>query len=166
MLKENFFDVFGLPVRFTLESTELDAAYRKIQAHVHPDKFATATDVEKRVAMQWATRVNEAYQTLKSPLSRARYLCELHGVDLQVESNTSMPAAFLTQQMAWREEWHDAQAHHDEPKLQQIKENLASLKHQEITVLTQLLDEHQDFVAAADALRRLMFIDKALSDMH
>ena len=49
----------------------------------HPDRFVNATDAEKRVAMQWATRANEAYQTLKNPQKRARYLCELNGVDLQ-----------------------------------------------------------------------------------
>jgi DnaJ-domain-containing protein 1 len=77
---------------------------------VHPDKFVNATDAEKRVAMQWATRANEAYQTLKSPQKRAHYLCELNGVDLQTESNTAMPMAFLMQQMEWREALGDARA--------------------------------------------------------
>ena len=60
--------------------------------------------------MQWATRANEAYQTLKKPLKRAAYLCELNGVDLQTESNTAMPPDFLMQQMEWREALDDAQA--------------------------------------------------------
>jgi molecular chaperone HscB len=91
----------------------LDAAYREVQGRVHPDRFVNATDAEKRVAMQWATRANEAYQTLKNPQKRAQYLCELNGVDLQTESNTAMPMAFLMQQMEWREELGDARAAKD-----------------------------------------------------
>ncbi|MGC7990846.1 Fe-S protein assembly co-chaperone HscB, partial [Salmonella enterica] len=86
----------------------------------HPDKFAHASDAEKRVAMQWATRANEAYQTLKNPLKRARYLCELHGVDLQTESNTAMAPAFLMQQMEWRETLDDAKAGKDIDALEQL----------------------------------------------
>ena len=107
---QNHFDLFHLPARFTLDMGALDAAYRDVQGQVHPDRFVNATDAEKRVAMQWATRANEAYQTLKNPQKRARYLCELNGVDLQTESNTAMPMAFLMQQMEWREELGEARA--------------------------------------------------------
>jgi molecular chaperone HscB len=96
---QNHFELFHLEPQFGLDLSKLDAAYREVQSKVHPDKFVQASDAEKRVAMQWSTRANEAYQTLKKPLKRATYLCELHGVDLQAESNTSMPAAFLMQQM-------------------------------------------------------------------
>ena len=96
---QNHFDLFALPAAFSVDLGALDAAYRDVQGQVHPDRFVNATDAEKRVAMQWATRANEAYQTLKNPQKRAQYLCELHGVDLKTESNTAMPAAFLMQQM-------------------------------------------------------------------
>src|SRR2546422_11601844 len=107
---QNHFDLFQLSPQFTLNMGELDTAYREVQNRVHPDKFANATDAEKRVAMQWATRANEAYKTLKHPLKRAAYLCELNGVDLQTDSNTAMPMAFLMQQMEWREALDEAKA--------------------------------------------------------
>ena len=81
---EDHFALFQLKPVFAIDAAQLDAAYRELQARVHPDKFAAATDAEKRVAMQWATRANEAYQTLKHPLKRASYLCEMHGVDLGI----------------------------------------------------------------------------------
>lgn len=96
---QNHFELFQLPARFDVDMALLDAAYREVQGRVHPDRFVNASDAEKRVAMQWATRANEAYQTLKNPMQRARYLCELHGVDLQTESNTAMPMDFLMEQM-------------------------------------------------------------------
>jgi molecular chaperone HscB len=103
-----------------------------VQSRVHPDKFVSATDAEKRVAMQWATRANEAYQTLKNPQKRAQYLCELNGVDLQTESNTAMPMAFLMQQMEWREELGDARAAKDSDALESLDEQLRKARKQQL----------------------------------
>jgi molecular chaperone HscB len=65
---------------FRLDLTDLDSRYRDIQAQVHPDRFAHAGDAERRLSMQWATHANEAYQTLKKPLERAKYLLHLPGM--------------------------------------------------------------------------------------
>src|SRR5690606_31603262 len=110
MTMQNHFELFHLPVSFAVDMAQLARSYHEVQGRVHPDRFAHASETEKRVAMQWATRANEAYQTLRDPFKRAAYLCELHGVDLQTESNTAMPAAFLMQQMEWREALDDARA--------------------------------------------------------
>ncbi|MGB8600480.1 MAG: Fe-S protein assembly co-chaperone HscB, partial [Burkholderiales bacterium] len=100
---KNYFDLFGLEKKFSVPQEVLDRAYRDIQSQIHPDKFSHAGEAEKRLSMQWATRANEAYQTLKKPLARARYLLQLHGVDTQEETNTAMPTGFLMEQMEWRE---------------------------------------------------------------
>ena len=108
MAGDDHFSLFGLPARFDLDAQALESAWRTVAAQVHPDRFATASPAERRVAMQWAARANEAYRQLRDPLLRARYLCEQAGVDLQTESNTSMDTAFLMQQMTWREMMDDA----------------------------------------------------------
>jgi molecular chaperone HscB len=156
---QNHFELFNLPQRFALDTGALDAAYRDVQGRVHPDKFVNATDAEKRVAMQWATRANEAYQTLKNPQKRAQYMCELNGVDLQTESNTAMPMAFLMQQMEWREELGEARAGKDADALEALDKQLRNERK------AKLLDiEHQidagDFHAAAQGVRALMFLEK------
>ena len=69
---QNHFELFQLPARFDVDMDTLDAAYREVQGRVHPDRFVNASDAEKRVAMQWATRANEAYQTLRNPQKRAQ----------------------------------------------------------------------------------------------
>ena len=125
---ENHFALFGMTPRFTIDAAVLDAAYRDLQGRVHPDKFAAASDAEKRVAMQWATRANEAYQTLKSPLKRASYLCELNGIDLAIESNTHMPTAFLMQQMAWREALEEARDTKDLSALEGVESELRAAR--------------------------------------
>ena len=75
----NYFELFNLPVQFAIDRNSLDNAYREIQNLVHPDRFVTATEAEKRTAMQWATMANDAYQILRDPLRRSIYLCELNG---------------------------------------------------------------------------------------
>jgi len=156
---QNHFDLFNLPQQFTIDANALDQAYRQVQSQVHPDKFAAGSDTEKRVAMQWATRANEAYQTLKSPLKRASYLCELHGVDLETESNTAMPRAFLMQQMEWRELLDDAKAGKDLAALEQLDAELRAARNAEVAQVGTLLDAH-DYDAAAQAIRQLMFLEK------
>ena len=156
---QNHFELFNLPQQFGVDAGTLDGAYRDVQSRVHPDKFVNATDAEKRVAMQWATRANEAYQTLKNPQKRAQYICELHGVDLQTESNTAMPMAFLMQQMEWREELGDARAGKDSDALDALDQQLRAARKEQLTQIEQQLNA-QDFQAAAQGVRALMFLEK------
>lgn len=156
---QNHFALFQLPQRFAVDLTALEKAYHSVQNQAHPDKFAHATGAEKRVAMQWATRANEAYQTLKNPLKRATYLCELNGVDLQTESNTSMPPAFLMQQMEWREELDDAKAGKHIAGLEQLDGALRGAKKDAVGRIETLLDA-DDFAGAAQLVRQLMFLEK------
>src|SRR5215510_1044516 len=91
----NHFELFGLAPAYALDQARLDAAYRDIQARVHPDRYAHAGDAERRASMQMTTQVNEAYRTLKDPVRRAIYLLELGGVDVAFETDTAMPKDFL-----------------------------------------------------------------------
>src|SRR5207237_3337912 len=105
---QNHFDLFGLQPAFGVDEERLERAYREIQSRVHPDRYAHAGDAERRASLQWTTRVNEAYRTLKNPVQRASHLLELHGVDVAFETNTAMPADFLMEQMELREELEGA----------------------------------------------------------
>src|SRR6188768_334625 len=107
---QNHFDLFGLPLSFSIEGETLERSYREIQSKVHPDRFAHAGDAERRASLQWTTRVNEAYRTLKDPVQRAKHLLELHGVDVAFETNTQMPTDFLMRQLELREELEAAAA--------------------------------------------------------
>ena len=156
---QDHFALFHLPRRFALDAARLDAAYREVQNQVHPDKFVSASDAEKRVAMQWATRANEAYQTLKNPFKRAAYLCELNGVDLQVESNTAMAPAFLMQQMEWREALDDARAGKDVDALQRLEGELRSARREQLDQIAGLLDA-AEYAQAGEGVRQLMFLEK------
>ena len=70
--QQNFFQLFDLPEHYRLDNAQLDQQYHALQTQVHPDKFAHLSEAERRLSMQWATRTNEAYQTLRNPIKRAR----------------------------------------------------------------------------------------------
>jgi molecular chaperone HscB len=156
---QNHFELFHLPQRFSIDSAALDKAYHEVQNQVHPDKFAHAGDAEKRVAMQWATRANEAYKTLKNPFKRAAYMCELNGIDLQIESNTAMPTAFLLQQMEWREALDDVKATKNLDELEKLDGEVRAARGTEIDRIGELLDAN-NFAEAGKAVRQLMFLEK------
>lgn len=162
---QNHFELFHLPQRFAVDMAALDRAYREVQSQVHPDRFVNATDAEKRVAMQWATRANEAYQTLRNPFKRAAYLCELNGIDMQVESNTAMPRDFLMQQMEWREALEDARASKDLEALEELETELRTARKSKVERIGELLDAH-DYEEAAGGVRQLMFLEKFGAEVH
>lgn len=156
---QNHFDLFHLAPRFDLDMAQLDSAYREVQGRVHPDRFVNAGDTEKRVAMQWATRANEAYQTLRNPQKRAQYLCELNGVDIRAESNTAMPVDFLMQQMELREALADARAAKDAAALDALDAQVRGERKAQLAQVGRLLDAG-DYAQAAQGVRALMFLDK------
>lgn len=152
--------LFGLEPRFALDESALDRAYRDLQSRVHPDRFAAATPPERRVAMQWAARANEAYQTLRAPLARAAYLCERRGAPVQAESNTTMPASFLMQQMQWREALDEARAAGACAALAVLRDEVQARRAQTLDALARALDAESDAPRAAALVRELMFIEK------
>jgi molecular chaperone HscB len=157
--RHDHFALFDLPPRFALDEASLEQAYRRVQAQVHPDRFASAGAAERRVAMQWAARANEAFRTLRSPLARAAYLCERHGQPIEAESNTAMPAQFLMQQMQWREELDEARSGEREAA-QALAREVEARRDEVLARLASALDERHDYADAAAGVRELHFIDR------
>ena len=155
---DDYFRFFGLDQQFNLDLPALDQAYLAVQKEVHPDRHARGSESEQRIAMQMATLANTAYQTLKNPIQRGLYLCQLHGVDAKLETNTAMPAAFLMKQMEWRENL-DEQAE-DLAALEALMEEVETSKQDTVREIMQALDQAHNYVRAAELLRGLLFIDK------
>jgi molecular chaperone HscB len=161
MSHPDHFELFGLPPRFAIDPEALERAYKDVQARVHPDRFAAGTAAERRVAMQWATRANEAYTTLRSPQKRAAYLVERAGVPIEAESNTAMPPAFLMQQMEWREALDEARG--DPLALEALRATMNEERGELLLALENALDEVRDYAGAAALVRQLMFIERFAS---
>jgi molecular chaperone HscB len=156
----DYFSLFGMPPQYVLDLAQLERAYRDLQAQVHPDRHAHLGEVDKRLALQWATQVNQAYRTLLKPIPRASYLLSLRGVDLELERNTAMSPEFLMAQMEWREGIAEAKAASDVAALEDLYTRLCHENTQMAHGLAQELDQHNNNAAAAEWVRRMMFIDK------
>ena len=155
-LQSTDFEIFKLPTRFAVDLVALDAAWKTLQREAHPDRYASDSAQQQRQAMQWSVRINEAYQRLKQPLSRAAYLCELRGVPIRAEDNTAMPGAFLMQQMEWREDLDDAR---DEASLERLRQAV-SWAWREWVQRIERLDNEADTEGMAQAVRALMFVER------
>lgn len=161
----DYFALFGLPRRQELDELDLETRYRDVQARVHPDKHAHLPDPERRLAMQWATRINEAYLTLKSPLKRAEYLLRLLGHDPQIEHNTAMPAEFLMHQMELREAVEAARQGGDGDRLDRMHRQIKKEMQAQHAALAEALDRRSDRARGADIVRQLMFQEKLLHEI-
>jgi molecular chaperone HscB len=161
-LQSNDFELFNLPLTFAQDRAAIDARWKDLQREAHPDKFSAQGAAAQRIAMQWSVRINEAYQRLKDPLQRAAYLCELHQAPINAENNTAMPAAFLMQQMALREALDEAST---EENLDEISLQSNQILREQLLKVEQLLDSAQDYPAAAQAVRALMFIERFSQDI-
>jgi len=162
---QSHFELFGLPIAFGLDQEALEKAYREIQAQVHPDRFAHAGDAERRASLQWTTRVNEAYRTLKDPVQRGRHLLELHGVDVAFETNTQMPTDFLMRQLELREELEAATGKKDPSRLDRLRADLSLSKRELEKQIAAAIDGRKDYTGAAGLVRKLMFLDRLYGEI-
>jgi len=160
---QNHFEIFGLEPGFEVDLAQLSSRYRDLQRAVHPDKFASGTDQEKRLAVQRTAQVNEAFETLKRPLERARYLLQLNGIDINSETDTTVDMEFLMEQMELRERLAEIRNEADplgtlfdlsqavQAKIKAIHATLAS----EFADLTP-----ENLSLARENVRKLQFLDK------
>ena len=162
-LQSDDFELFGLVQRFAQDRASIDARWKDLQREAHPDKFSAQGAAAQRLAMQWSVRINEAYQRLKDPLKRAAYLCELHGVAVNAENNTAMPAAFLMQQMEWREALDDAVS---TSEVEEIDKQVMSARLEMLKNCERLLDDESDYQQAAQQVRSLMFVERFAHDIE
>jgi len=161
----NHFQLFGLPERFRFDADALDRAYRALQGEVHPDRFATASESERRLALQSSARVNEAYQALRDPVARAQYMLSLRGIDAFDETDTTLAPDFLERQLERREVAANAVAEGDTQRLaalaREVREDADRLEQR----LAARLDRDSAWDAARSDVRELRFLAKLAADI-
>jgi molecular chaperone HscB len=165
---EDFFSLLGLPREFALDVSDLERRFRERSRILHPDRFARAEPRERRLSLERATRLNDAYRYLKDWRLRAAYLLKLAGTDVFVEGRTFADPDFLEEQLEWREELALAQADADAERLRRIaadaRERLGKL---EAEVARRFADErwYSDFpVDIARRLSRARYYDNIVAD--
>jgi molecular chaperone HscB len=155
---QNFFELFSLVKNFNTDLSKLELAYQRQVGKFHPDKFATATDKEKNLALQNTSLVNAAYDTLKSPLLRATYLLELEGINAFDEKDTQMDVAFLMSQIELRESLEVIESSKDEIELDDFIENITSKIRMNINKISTAFDSDYDQIK--NLVRELKFYEQ------
>lgn len=166
-LAQNYFQLFKIPISFEIDIQQLAASYREWQQSVHPDRFANASTQEKRYSMQLAAHINEAFQVLKSPQRRARYILELQGVKFDDQKNPQMDPVFLMEQMELREALSEVKQQSDpDIALQTFLATLKSKQQQLYQAMMQQLKipEQGDLSVAQQLVHEIQFLDKLQSE--
>ena len=102
----DYFAFIGLPRRLTLEAAELERRFRALSRQFHPDFFYNATLAERRASLDRSSYLNDAYRTLRDPITRLQYLLQQEGLAPQgpAEASRQVPPALLEEVFALNEE--------------------------------------------------------------
>ena len=166
ILSSNFFELFGLPVSYDVDLNKIQQQYMALQKQVHPDKFASGSDLEKRISMQQTSWINEAQTTLKDPVLRASYLLKLRGIDFSLENETTMDAAFLMQQLEMREFLENIRNETDPlAALDSLAEKVKASTIVMMDGFAQSLEDNQ-LDDAREWIRKLQFMQKAKKEIN
>jgi len=159
-LTQNYFELFNLPEKFQIDLEMLQENYRAIQKEIHPDRFATSSENEKVQSMIKSTQANDGYQTLKSPIKRAKYILSLHK---SVEKIT-LPPDFLMQQMEWEEHFETIEKNSSE--LIEFKSTINKKYEEYFLLISTQIDHDQNWSDAAISIDKLYFIEKLLHKIN
>ena len=162
----NFFEIFSLPLGWEVDIEQLDVKFRALQKALHPDRYANKNDFEKRLAVQTSATINQAYETIKHPLTRAQYLLDLEGLDADQESHITSDGQFLMDQMLLREALSEIRGSEN------AKEALVSLSieaQQTAAAIQQEFASHYQnkaFQQAFESLAKMQFAIKFVDDIN
>jgi len=164
----NYFSLFGLNPNFEIDETQLAKTFRQLRLATHPDRYASSSDFERRTAVAQAATINDAYHTLRDPLRRARYLLELHGIEIQGNKSPIMDAEFLLEQMELRERLAEIRtASNIDSEMHQFKDLLHARRTQLFTEIADCLriPNAESLQKATDCVRRLQFFERLAEEI-
>ena len=166
--QEDYFSILGLRREYALEPSEVERRFRELSRRFHPDRFAKAEPRERRLSLDWSTRLNDAYRYLRDWRLRAAYLLKLAGTDVFGEGRTFADPEFLEEQLEWREALAHAHADGDADRLRGIaagaRERLGRLE-QEVARFFEYEEWFSDLVVdIARRLSRARYYDNIVAD--
>lgn len=163
--KQSYFQLFGLPQQYVIDTAQLAASFRDLQAIHHPDRFAAESDEERRIAQQVTSFINTAQETLKSPRLRARYLLSLADVSFDDERDTTSDMMFLMSQMERREQLEQV-ANADDPfdAIDEISKSVKS-DYSELQNAFVSAYDSSDFEEAKQVVLKLKFFERLMGEI-
>ncbi len=164
--EQNYFELFDLPVSCEIDAAKLRENFMQMQRQYHPDRFAAASSTERRRAVQIASHINGAHQTLDVPLKRAEYCLQLAGLSTDSETDAKMDSMFLMQQMELRESLEEISSASDPYKaLDSAREDIDSQIKTTQAETSECIAQ-QKYDEARESIRRWQFLEKLAEEAN
>lgn len=160
----DYFELFRLPAGMDINAAQLSENFRILQRQFHPDRYASASAVEQRMAAQVSAELNAGYKVLSEPVSRAGYLLERAGLNLSDIERRPVAGDFLMRQMELRE-WLSELPAQDTDARTQLEAEIQSLYDEEISALCTRY-EAGEIEAAAECWLHLLYINKLRAELN
>jgi molecular chaperone HscB len=93
----DYFDFFGLPRKLRLDSAELERRFLQLSWKLHPDNFVRASESERNLSLERSSELNDAYRTLREPVSRVEYLLAHAGMRKEGQHKQQAPPELLAE---------------------------------------------------------------------
>lgn len=155
ILRQNYFEVFNLPLQYNIDQNNLNINYQKLQKKIHPDNFINHPD--NLLSIMVSAHINNAYSTLNSPLLKTIELLRQNGITLDLNIDKELPADFLILQMEFYEEIENANGNTE--KLEDLAQKLANRVYQLDGKIAQNFTIN-NFTAIVDDAKKLAFYNK------
>ena len=164
--ENDFFELFSLDRRFSIDLVILRERFQELQKKFHPDNFASASEQDRRLSAQYASLINEAYSTLRDPALRGRYMLSLLGVSTDEEHDTSMDPGFLMQQIELREQLETAQSNLE--ALAKLADDVALEYSKRVEKIAEILDKqnNSELDNARHLVRELQFLNRMRNEIE
>ena len=165
----NYFELFGLPISFKVDTKQLRAAFMVIQRDSHPDKFTQANEFEKDEALEKSAIANKAFTLLQNPTAILPYVLEIKGF-LEAEEKYALSPAFLMEMMELNEAWMDAD---DEAAKEQVLTKVKNIENEIFSpIKTYLETSSVDTISQEGMLQikeyyyKKKYLDRILADFR
>jgi molecular chaperone HscB len=165
----NYFELFGLPIGFQVDTQKLRAAFMEIQKASHPDKFAQGTSEEQEAALEQSSLANKGFTLLNQKEQILPYVLEIVGI-MTPDEKYALEPNFLMEMMDLNEAWMEAE---DETSKQAIIQQVEQLKNEIYTPIQSFMEVDQIDSISQEAMLQIKsyyykkkYLDRILEDFH
>jgi molecular chaperone HscB len=165
----NYFELFGLPIGFQVDTQKLRAAFMEIQKASHPDKFAQGSADEQEAALEQSSMANKGFTLLNQKERILPYVLEILGI-LTPDEKYALEPDFLMEMMDLNEAWMDAE---DETAKQAIIGQVEQLKNEIYAPIQSYMEMDQIDSISQEAMLQIKsyyykkkYLDRILEDFH
>lgn len=165
----NYFELFGLPIGFQVDTQKLRTAFMEIQKASHPDKFAQGTSDEQEAALEQSSLANKGFTLLNNKEQILPYVLEILGI-MTPDEKYALEPDFLMEMMDLNEAWMDAE---DDASKQTIIQQVEQLKNEIYAPIQSFMEVDQIDSISQEAMLQIKsyyykkkYLDRILEDFH